>query len=502
MSSSYRQEFLRRAERVTPHGLGLSVDIYQPDLFELLTALQGEAVACDYLEVFRATQPAAEAVRTHLPGGRLECHAEGLWMTQPDWREAYPAEAEMSSVAGQLRSLGSQWVTHECAAKQMAGYSFGTYLPPLLTAAGAAVTADNSLLLQDRLDRDAGGPDGLGPLVLLEMPPLTYFVCGELSVPAFFRHLADRTSCGLVLDIGHLWTVYRYSGSWRRLPLTAFVDEFLDVFPLERVVQIHVAGLAPHEAVPDREAAADSLPLWIDAHGAAIPEVLFEMLAQVLAHPGLTQLKGLALEVDTKAIACIVEELRLFRRRFEGAFRAAGRPGNRRGDGSGPDTPAPVIRPASGEVPASEREVLRRQYEDYARLACGQSSDGPPLVDGGTAGLRLYRDYYLPHEILHWGGDIREIFPASCRALEEAGVPVADFVDFWSRAPRAVSAPYDFFLLKLDRFMEFVGEMAPAAGRAAAREAADLRAAYLSASDLAACDPAAGAASCQPRGAA
>lgn len=500
--SSYNQEFLRRARRVTPHGLGLSVDVYQPDLFELLTALQGEAVACDYLEVFRATQPAVEAVRNHLPGGRLECHAEGLWVTQPDWREAYPAEAEVSSVAGQLRSLGSQWVTHECAAKQMAGYSFGTYLPPLLTAAGAAVTAENSLWLQDRLDRASGGPDGWGPLVLLEMPPLTYFACGELSVPAFFRHLAERTSCGLVLDIGHLWTVYRYAGSWRRLSLNAFVEEFLEVFPLERVVQIHVAGLAPHEAVPDREAAAEPPPLWIDAHGAPIPEVLFEMLAQVLAHSGLTQLKGLALEVDTKPVACIVEELRLFRRRFEGAFYEAARPWNRREDGAGPDEPAAVIRPASGEVPASERELLRRQYEDYARLACGQPSDGPPLVGGGTPGLRLYQDYYLPHEILHWGGDIREIFPASCRALEADGVAAADFMDFWSRMPRQARQPYDFFLLKLDRFVEFVGEMAPAAGQIAAREAADLKAAYLSASNLAAVDPAAGAASCLHQGAA
>jgi hypothetical protein len=80
------------------------------------------------------------------------------------------------------------------------------------------------------------------------MPPLTYFACGSVSIPAFFQHIADRASCGLVLDIGHLWTVYRYTGAWRRRSVEQFLAEFLDDFPLERVIEIHVAGLAPHPA--------------------------------------------------------------------------------------------------------------------------------------------------------------------------------------------------------------------------------------------------------------
>lgn len=467
------QEFLRRAGQVTAHGLGLSVDVYQPDLFDLLSSLEKEAVACDYLEIFRATQPAAEAVRSRLAGCPLECHAEGLWVTQPDWLESYPAEAEMAAVAGQLRALGSQWMTHECAAKQMAGFSFGTYLPPLLTEAGVVATAANSLVLQERLDALAGR-DAAGPLLLLEMPPLTFFACGDLTVPAFFRRLADRSSCGLVLDIGHLWTVWRYAGSGLALSLMDFTEEFLDLFPLERVIQIHVAGLAWHETMDEDSGRP---PWWIDAHGAPIPPILFDLLEQVLAHPGLTNLKGLALEVDTKAVPLIVEELAQFRRRFAARFHDPAASWNRHAAEAGPPVP-PVLPPAA--LPSVE--ALRSDYARYARMACGQSVAAFPLSD--ARGLRVYQTHYLPHEILHWGGDLRSLFPAACRDLDRAGVALADFVAFWFEAPRKATEPYDFFLLKLSRFVEFAAAADPAAGRTAAEEAEPLRAAYRSACDL------------------
>ena len=109
--------------------------------------------------------------------------------------------------------------------------------------------------------------------------------------------MTDLVACGLVLDIGHLWTVYRYTGAWLRQTLEAFAAEFLDAFPMERVIEIHVAGLAEFTAqgVAQHLVDAEVLPYWIDAHGAPIPEVLFDLLAQVLAYPRLTALKGVAL---------------------------------------------------------------------------------------------------------------------------------------------------------------------------------------------------------------
>ncbi len=314
--------FVVRAARLARHGLGLSVDVYQPDLWELLAALDREGLCADYLELFKAPTPVLEAVRRRLPALPLEYHAEGLWLTQPDWETAYPWEAEVAAAAAHLRVLGSAWLTHECAAKQMAGYAFGTYLPPLFTRASAAVTARHVRRLQAQLDRlVSAAPGRAAPLVLLEIPPLTYLGWGDLSPAAFFRRVAELAPCGLVLDLGHVWTQYRYSGAWRRVALRDYVADFLEEFPLERVIQIHLAGLAAHERDPQGQAAAP--PRWIDAHAAPVPEVLFDLLAQTLAHPGLANLKGVALEVDTKAIPEIVREFGRLRDEFGGSVAAA-----------------------------------------------------------------------------------------------------------------------------------------------------------------------------------
>ena len=137
--------------------------------------------------------------------------------------------------------------------------------------------------------------------------------------------MTKQVACGLVLDIGHLWTVYRYTGAWRRQALEAFVDEFFDAFPMERVVEIHVAGLAVFTGchVPEVHTDESALPHWIDSHGAPIPEVLFDLLAQALSHPRLTSLKGVALEVDTKSIAEIVAEFRRFVEQFQSKVRCS-----------------------------------------------------------------------------------------------------------------------------------------------------------------------------------
>lgn len=473
------QAFRRRAAHIAPHGLGLSVDVYTPDLFELLGALEAAGARADYLEIFRASLPALQTVRRHCASLPLECHAEGLWLTQPDWQQAYPADRELEAIAAQLRALGCQWMTHECAAKQMAGYSFGTYLPPLFTTAGAEVTADNITLAQARLDRDAGLSHGDSPLLLLEVPPWTYFGLGDRSVPDFFRTVTDRTACGLVLDIGHLWTVYRYSGAWRRMPLEEFVAEFLDAFPLERVVQVHVAGLATHEAAEGKVGGGAEPSLWIDAHGAPIPPVLFDMLEQVLAHPKLTQLKGLALEVDTKTVPMIVREFRQFRERFGRVSFPNPYPSPFRQEKGAPVEAAssPVVG-RSGDVAA-----LRRQYEAYAQLAAGQNDALMPMLMGEPNGLDRYRHEYLPHEILHWGGELTDMFPGTCRELERAGLALERFIRFWFRESRPIDAPYDFFLLKIERFVEFVREVLPGAQATALREAAELRGAYQQASE-------------------
>jgi uncharacterized protein len=484
-----QSEFEERAGLIAPHGLGLSVDVYSPDLIELDAALRRHCLGADYYEVFQASLPTLALVRDRLSGCRLAYHGEGLWITQPDFAGG-PASS-VPDVCAQLRTLQSGWLNIECATKQMAGRSFGTYLPPLYTEAGALVAAENAAMLQRRLDHDFSARNLHPPLLLLEMPPLTYFSCGALPVPEFFSEIVRRTACGLVLDIGHLWTVYRYTGAWKRRSLDRYVADFLENFPLDRVIEIHIAGLASHPCESDgdhHEKPAGMLPRWIDAHGAPIPALLFDLLEQVLNTGCLVNLKAMALEVDTKEIPLIVSEFQAFRSRFGSVIArlAYGSPSDRalkQSSNSGNDTAYHPL------VSQEQRIALGRNYAQYADVVTGQKATGSfgAMVESGDQreGVAYYRQVYLPYEILHWGGELRDMFPRSFELVSQRHVDMMDFVTFWFGRTRPATGPYDFFLLKVEYFIEFIATAMPDVLAMAAEEAAELRAAYDAANRLA-----------------
>ncbi|MDF0674194.1 MAG: DUF692 family protein [Nitrospira sp.] len=479
-SGPYHREFLRRIEAIPVHGLGLSVDIHAPDITSLRRSLQERQVPPAFLEVFRTIPMALASTKKEVDDGLLAYHGEGLWITQPEMADSAAFGSGISEAVGHLLLLQSAWLNHECATKYLAGYYFGTYLPPLYTPLSAKVVANNTRLIQHLLDQQCRLANGSTPLVLLEMPPLTYFVAGTMSIPRFFQLISEQAPCGLVLDVGHLWTVFRYSGSHRAMSLTRFVEEFLNEFPMDRVVEIHVAGLAVHEShrILDSRLKGgrgdDALPAWIDAHAAPIPTVLFEMLDQILCHPQLTSLKGLALEVDTKQVELIVDEFAQFSRRYEALFSRLGKAEQAISDFE--------LRSVSEEPRSiSDKQTLGVAYDRYAQVLAGKtepvgtewSQDQASIQD-----LDFYRSVYLPYEILHWGGKVEDMFVESCRRLRARDVSLDGFVAFWFSEARPFSGTYDFFLLKVDRFVEFVHQVAPELRGIAEREAEELRCAY------------------------
>lgn len=482
-SDFVQQDFQHRLRIIPPQGIGLSVDVYSPDLFELVNTLREQGLQPGYLEVFKATTTALTAVRRAMPDMALAYHGEGLWITQPDVQESPFFQQDVSEMVTQLNSIQSLWLNHECATKQMAGYSFGTYVPPLYTELSAEVVAANIATVQQAIDRQGRRADGTAPLFLLEMPPLTYFSAGTIPIPHFFRLVTALAPCGLVLDIGHLWTVYRYTAACRRISLDRFVQEFLDEFPLERVVEIHVAGLACHESAGEQKAGAELLE-WIDAHAAPIPSILLTMLEQVLAHPNLVSLRAVALEVDTKPIAMIMEEYAEVVRRFSLLVQQTMARGTAVEQSMG-------LRPRSASVEKpmcqSHRQQLRDDYARYAQIISGQAPmTGPEWQETAAeaTGVTRYCTSYVPHEILHWGGDLAEMFPQTCRALAERDICLTEFVTFWFRSPRPLTRSYDFFLLKIERFLEFVTERAPEVRGCVQQECDMLRQAYAQVNEL------------------
>jgi hypothetical protein len=208
------------------------------------------------------------------------------------------------------------------------------------------------------------------------------------------------------------------------------------------------------------------------------------MLEQVLAHPNLRSLRAVALEVDTKPIETIVEEYAEAVRRFSILVQQA------MARGMAVEQPVKLTScQASVREPVcqSDRQRLRDDYARYAQIISGQAPIAGPEWKETAAeatGLTQYRTSYLPHEILHWGGDLAEMFPQTCLALAERGICLTEFVPFWFRSPRSLTQSYDFFLLKIERFLEFVTECAPDSLAFAQQESDMLRLAYAQANEV------------------
>ncbi|WP_159950229.1 DUF692 domain-containing protein [Rhizobium sp. 18065] len=114
--------------------------------------------------------------------------------------------------------------------------------------------------------------DGLGRRILLENPS-TYvaFEATTMRETDFIRAIANRTGCGLLLDINN---VYVSATNHGYAPLDYLAD-----FPIELVEEIHLAGHAQ-----DRDDAGQ--PLLIDSHDRPVDSLVWDLYDHVLAVTG------------------------------------------------------------------------------------------------------------------------------------------------------------------------------------------------------------------------
>jgi len=153
--------------------------------------------------------------------------------------EREDADDDWLREAGALaRRIGAAWLCGDGGLWHFGPRDRGhqTLMPPILTAA----SADEMAEAVQRVE----AVTGMG--CLPENPPAVVYL-GELHILDYFARVADRAGCGLLLDCAHLAIFQRTRG----LPALAG----LDGFPLDRVVELHVAG--------GRERQADGFA-WID----------------------------------------------------------------------------------------------------------------------------------------------------------------------------------------------------------------------------------------------
>jgi hypothetical protein len=112
----------------------------------------------------------------------------------------------------------------------------------------------------------------LGRQMLLENPS-TYLQFAESTIPEveFLAAIAERTGCGLLLDVNNVFVQAKNHATDAR--------EYLKRFPLDRVREIHLAG---HDEQTDDVGA----PLLIDAHGTPVAEPVWTLYGEVLERTG------------------------------------------------------------------------------------------------------------------------------------------------------------------------------------------------------------------------
>ncbi len=132
------------------------------------------------------------------------------------------------------RALAAQydtpWVAEhfQCLHTEDGTYNLNYVFPPLYTEEFLTRFVANATALQGRLDQ---------PLVMENIPGF-FDVRGGASrmpEPVWLRRFFEATGVGFLLDLPHVWLEAHYRG--------VAPEAWLAEFPLDRVVEIHVAGV-------------------------------------------------------------------------------------------------------------------------------------------------------------------------------------------------------------------------------------------------------------------
>src|SRR5213076_2324316 len=105
-------------------------------------------------------------------------------------------------------------------------YNLNYVFPPLYTEEFLDRFVRNATALKDRLDQ---------PLVMENIPGFFDVAASQLPEPLWLRRFFEATGAGFLLDLPHVWLEAHYHD----LKPEAWLDEF----PLEHVVELHIAGV-------------------------------------------------------------------------------------------------------------------------------------------------------------------------------------------------------------------------------------------------------------------
>lgn len=270
-------------------GVGLSAEPESARAgIDALRFAEAEPGLVDFLEFGSDVERGLdEHVRRWAASGRpTTYHFLDLNLEEPD--DADPVW--LARTARLAREIGAAWLCGDGGLWHFGPRERGhqTLMPPILDEESADAMAEGVRRVAE----------ATGLHVLPENPPSVLYV-GDLHIVDYFTRVSDGAGCGLLLDCAHLAMFQRLRG---HAPLTA-----LDGAPLDRVVELHVAG--------GSEATVDGLPIVEDSH---VPEPLADTWAifeHVVARA--PNLRAVVYECEKNRAGEVVENFRRIRATVE-----------------------------------------------------------------------------------------------------------------------------------------------------------------------------------------
>lgn len=176
-----------------------------------------------------------------------------------------PDPVYVDALAELVELVRAPWCSDHLCFTRAGGVALNTLVPLQRTREVAQAVARRAQRIQDRV----------GVPFLLENVSTYIDVGGDLTEAEFVTQVMDSCECGLLLD---LTNVYNNS-----VNLGGDPSSFIDAIPLERVVQVHVAG------------GTWSGEFLQDNHSADVFGEVWELLADVLPR---APIKGVLIERD------------------------------------------------------------------------------------------------------------------------------------------------------------------------------------------------------------
>lgn len=141
-----------------------------------------------------------------------------------------PLDARAIERARSLAALyRTPWVAEhfQCLHTEDGSYNLNYVFPPLYTEEFLARFVANANALKAELDQ---------PLVMENIPGFFDVRASQMPEPVWLHRFFEATGCGFLIDLPHVWLEAHYRG--------LSPERWLDEFPLEHVVEVHVAGVA------------------------------------------------------------------------------------------------------------------------------------------------------------------------------------------------------------------------------------------------------------------